>query len=147
MTVISPETIASSAESPHLRDPRKFDLGAELQEGITHHQAGRIDEAEAIYLRLLKAVPNQPNALHLLGLIETHRGNPARGVELISEALPGLEKAAQVHFDLGGALRMCGRRDDAIERFREALALKADYVEAHVALGSALGEMGNFEAA
>ncbi|MFL6726116.1 MAG: tetratricopeptide repeat-containing sulfotransferase family protein [Sphingomicrobium sp.] len=112
-----------------------------------HHQSGRIDEAEAIYLRLLKTVPNQPNALHLLGLIETHRGNPARGVELISEALPALEKAAQVHFDLGGALRMCGRRDDAIERFREALALKADYVEAHVALGSALGEMGNFEAA
>jgi tetratricopeptide (TPR) repeat protein len=136
-----------SSEPLPAGESREAALAAQLQAGIAHHQAGRIDEAEAIYRSLLKAVPLQPNALHLLGLIEVQHGRPARGVELISEALPALEKAAQVHYDLGGALRLCGRRDEAIERFREAVAIKADYVDAHIALGSALGEMGSFEAA
>lgn len=126
---------------------REAALNAELQSGVEHHKAGRIAEAEAVYRSLLKKVPHQPNALHLLGLIESQRGNPGRGVELISEALPALEKAPQIHYDLGGALRLCGRRDEAVGKFRDALAIKADYVEAHIALGSTLGEMGNFEAA
>jgi len=136
-----------SAESFTSADSSQAALNAELQAGVEHHKAGRIDDAEAIYRSLLKKVPHQPNALHLLGLIETQRGRPTRGVELISEALPALEKSPQIHLDLGGALRLSGRRDEAIEKFRDALALKADYVEAHVALGTALGEMGNFEAA
>ncbi len=122
-------------------------LRAELQAGVDHHKAGRLDEAEAAYRSMLKKVPHQPNALHLLGLIESQRGRPAHGVELISEALPALEKAPQIHYDLGGALRLCGRREEAVAKFRDALSVKADYVEAHIALGSTLGEMGNFEAA
>jgi tetratricopeptide (TPR) repeat protein len=128
-------------------ESREASLNAELQAGIEHHKAGQIDEAETIYRGLLKKVPHQPNALHLLGLIETQRGRPARGVELIGEALPALEKAPQIHLDLGSALRLCDRREEAVEKFRDALALKADYLEAHIALGSTLGEMGNFEAA
>jgi len=126
---------------------REAALNAELQAGLEHHKAGRMDEAEAAYRSLLKKVPHQANALHLLGLIESQRGRPARGVELISEALPALERSPQIHHDLGGALRLCGRREEAVAKFRDALAIKADYVEAHIALGSTLGEMGNFEAA
>ena len=147
MTDAPPKSANGSSEGRTPGAAQGNTLVAELEAGLEHHKAGRIDEAEAIYCGLLKKVPRQANALHLLGLIESQRGNPARGVELISEALPALEKAAQVHFDLGGALRLCGRREEAVEKFREAVALKADYVEAHIALGSALGEMGNFEAA
>jgi tetratricopeptide (TPR) repeat protein len=142
-----------SASSPSSSDERAASesqaeaLNAELQAGVDHHKAGRIDEAEAIYRGLLEKVPHQPNALHLLGLIETGRGRPARGVELMTEALPSLENAPQIHLDLGNALRFCGRREEAIDKFRDALALKADYIEAHIALGTTLGEMGKFEAA
>jgi tetratricopeptide (TPR) repeat protein len=147
MTAASPEAVQGPVDHPLRGTPEEAKLAADLKSGIEHHKAGRIDKAEAIYRKLLKKVPHQPNALHLLGVIEAQRGNAARGVELISDALPALEKAPQIHLDLGGALRMAGRREEAIEQFREALALRADYVEAHIALGSALGEMGNFEAA
>ena len=142
-----PHTGNGSAHSVASETSRQAALNAELQAGVEHHKAGRIKEAEAAYRSLLKKVPHQANALHLLGLIESQQGRPARGVELISEALPALEKSSQIHYDLGGALRLCGRCEEAIAKFRDALAIKADYVEAHIALGSTLGEMGNFEAA
>jgi tetratricopeptide (TPR) repeat protein len=122
-------------------------VAGELQAGVAHHQAGRLDEAEAIYRRLLEKVPHHPNALHLLGVIETQRGRPASGVELMSQALPALAKVAEFHVDLGNALRLAGKRDEAIESFRQGLELKADHVPAHVALGSVLTETGSFEAA
>ena len=147
MTGSPPHSGNGSSHSHEWGAAREAALQAELQAGIEHHKVGRIDEAEAAYRGLLKKVPHQPNALHLLGMIESQRGKPARGVELISEALPALEKAPQIHYDLGGALRLCGRREEAVQKFRDALALKADYVEAHIALGSTLAEMGNFEAA
>jgi len=147
MTGAMPGRVEGPLDHPLRGGPEEAKLAAELQAAIEHHKAGRIDKAEASYRKLLKKVPHQPNALHLLGVIEAQRGNAARGVELISQALPALEKAPQIHLDLGGALRMAGRREEAIEHFREALALRPDYLEAHVALGSALGEMGNYEAA
>ncbi len=36
---------------------------------VQHHTAGRLPEAESIYQQILQADPNQPVALHLLGVI------------------------------------------------------------------------------
>ena len=126
MTDAAPGPGPGAPEPASQKESQGGALTAELHAGIALHQAGRIDEAETVYRGLLRRVPHQPNALHLLGLIESQRGNPARGVELIGAALPALANAAQVHLDLGCALRLCGRREEAIERFREAVAIKAD---------------------
>jgi hypothetical protein len=40
-----------------------------LGEGIRHHQAGRLSEAEACYRRVLAVQPDHADALHLLGVI------------------------------------------------------------------------------
>ena len=57
---------------------RKYlsELATDLQAAVAHHHAGRMDEAEALYQKILEAAPNHPQALRLLGLIETERENP-----------------------------------------------------------------------
>jgi Flp pilus assembly protein TadD len=57
-----------------------------LHQGIAHHQAGRLAEAERCYRQVLAVEPNHPDALHLLGVIayQVKQWRPA--VELISRA-------------------------------------------------------------
>ncbi len=122
-------------------------LAADLQSALTHHQAGRLEEAESLYCKLLDAVPGYPRVLHLLGVVKTRRGQPEAGVELIGRALPALARVPEAHVDFGNALRLAGRREEAAEGYRRAIALKPDHVLAHNCLGGVLGELGRFEAA
>jgi len=40
-----------------------------LQTAMAQHQAGNLVVAESLYKQVLQSAPNQPDALHLLGLI------------------------------------------------------------------------------
>src|SRR5262249_40256539 len=53
----------------------------------------------------------------------------------------------EVHNDLGVALVVLGRIDEAIENFQQALALKPDFPEAHGGLGKALQLQGRLQEA
>ncbi len=52
-------------------DARHLEPGAALRAAIQHHQAGRLGQAEALYRQVLQAQPQNPDALHLLGVIAT----------------------------------------------------------------------------
>ena len=54
-----------------------------LQSAVTHHQAGRLQEAEALYAQALRHDPGHPDALHLTGLIAQQKGDSARAIALI----------------------------------------------------------------
>jgi tetratricopeptide (TPR) repeat protein len=122
-------------------------LATDLQAALAHHHAGRVNEAEALYRKMLEAAPNHPQALRLLGVIETERGHPARGVELIGKAFPALARFPQAHLDLGNALLRAGKLERAVESYREVIALKPDSPMAHVSLAGVLNKLGRFEAA
>ncbi|MDQ2103870.1 tetratricopeptide repeat protein [Azospirillum isscasi] len=51
------------------------------------HRAGRVPEAAALYRRILDADPNNPNALHLLGMTEWQAGQLPTCLDLIGRAL------------------------------------------------------------
>ena len=57
-----------------------------IQEALALHKAGRLSEAEPLYLKALGQDPNFYPALHLMGLIRLHQGRPG-------EALPYIERA------------------------------------------------------
>jgi tetratricopeptide (TPR) repeat protein len=144
VNIAAPYTVGGSSTDrrAHLPEPT-----ADLQAAVAHHQAGRLDEAETLYRKLLDAMPDEPRALRLLGVLETERGRPERGVELIGRAFPALAGLPEPHVDLGNAFRLAGRREEAAESYRRALALRPDYAAAHIALASVLGELGQFEVA
>lgn len=115
-----------------------IDVRAILTEGLAHHQAGRLDQAEIAYRRLLAAMPDHPDALHLLGVAEHQRGHHKDAVELIERALKHMPQFAKARNNLGNALLALGREADAAQQFEAAIAIQPNNPEALSNLGNAL---------
>ena len=98
---------------------------SKLEEALSHHQRGDLEEAERDYLEILQSEPNHPDALHLLGVVAGQRAEPARAAELIEKAI-ALDPMAAYHKNLGGALRAQGRLEAAIGSFGQSLAIEFD---------------------
>jgi Flp pilus assembly protein TadD len=109
---------------------------------LVHHQAGRIDRAEALYLQALEAQPDNADALFLLSVLQHKRGNALEAVNLLTKALAIAPNHPEACYNLGVALRDLGRLAEAAQSYREALRLRPDYPEAHNNLGVALRDLG-----
>ncbi len=105
---------------------------------VSHHQARRLEPAEAIYRAVLRRNPGDTAALHLLGVLVLDRGEPAEAIALITRSLTLRPDAAPVLGDLAGAHRAAGNPDAAVEAARRAVALDPVQPVALVQLGYAL---------
>jgi tetratricopeptide (TPR) repeat protein len=114
-----------------------------LQVGLEHHRAGRLIEAEDVYLRILKVDPRHARASHLLGLIAFQVGRLDEAVQYLNEAIQADRFHAPYHTDLGEIYRSLGRIPEAIESYRSALKLHPEMVEAQNNLGTLLQASGN----
>src|SRR5271170_7865167 len=108
-----------------------------LAMAVRHHQAGRLADAQIIYREILSQQPNQPDVLHLLGALCAQNGQADSAIELISRAIR-LKPDAIYYETLGRSLKSCGRLEDAIAAYRDALRLKPDFDNAQNNLGVAL---------
>jgi tetratricopeptide (TPR) repeat protein len=113
-----------------------------LARAIEHHRAGRLQAAEQIYRQILAVAPDQPDALHLLGVIASQAGKPEVAVQYIERAIRLRGNAADFHNNLGEAYRALGKIPEAEACYRRALELKPDFTEAHYNLGNTLAEQG-----
>ncbi len=116
-----------------------------LAVGVRHHQAGQWPEAEKIYRRALELQPDQPDALHLLGVLAIQAGRHQVATELIGRAVRLNEANPGYHANLALALQHQGRLDEALANFDRALALKPDYAEAVHHRGRVLQQLGRFD--
>lgn len=114
-----------------------------LAAAVAHHQAGRLAEAEAGYLAVLKTQPDHPDALHLLGVLAIQCGQPAAAVELIRKAIGRDRRAAAYHDNLGSALAASGKPAEAADAHAQAIRLQPDFAQARFNLGNALQAMGS----
>ena len=113
-----------------------------LQLATTHHQAGRLAESEALYRQVLTVQPQNPDALHLLGIIANQTGHPDAAIELISRAIKAKADEVTYHFALGDVYSAGGRLDKAIPCYERAQRLRPDLAETHYNLGLALQRQG-----
>ncbi len=118
-----------------------------LAQALQLHQAGRLAEAESIYRRVLALRPDDPEALHFLGLAAHQRGDDAQAVMLMERAIAREGGIATWHNNLGEVYRAQGRLDDAIRCYRRAVALAPALGAARYCLGAALLEKGDYDAA
>src|SRR5271165_3003892 len=95
----------------------------DLAGAIEHHQAGRLQEAEKGYRHVLLRQPANPDALNLLGVLAAQAGKPEAGAELIRRSIEIRPDDPSAHNNLGIALDGCGRLDEAIASWREAIRL------------------------
>ena len=126
--------------APFPPDQKTPTVEQSLSLAIQHHNAGDLSKAEGIYQKILQADPNQPVALHLLGVIAHQVGKNDIAVDLIGKALAINSDYAEAHNNLGLALKGLGKLDDAVSSCRKAVVIKPDYADAHYNLGNAFLE-------
>jgi tetratricopeptide (TPR) repeat protein len=118
-----------------------------LNTALQHHRAGRLGEAAAGYLGILKENPRHGDALHLLGVVAQQQGKLDMSIELMQEAVRGNPSIAHYHHNLGNTYLQKECPKEAAECYRQAISLKPDYHEAHHALGTALTKLEKLDAA
>jgi predicted O-linked N-acetylglucosamine transferase (SPINDLY family) len=106
------------------------DVGQQIRAALAHQRQGRLGQAEAIYRRILRQRPNEPNALHLLGLVEKQRGNCGAAMRLIERAIRARPDAAEFHANLGATHLLVGNLDEAVASFERAVELNPDFAAA-----------------
>jgi tetratricopeptide (TPR) repeat protein len=117
-------------------------LAQALQEAVALQQQGRLREAEKIYTRVLKALPDQFDALNLLGTIKAQRGQAGEAYRLITAALKVNPSAPDAWVNLGIVLHALKRDQEALESFDKALALKPGDADALHQRANALLTLG-----
>jgi len=118
-----------------------------MRDAMRLHQAGRLEDAGAIYARVLAADPHHVDALHLSGLVAYKQGRFDEAIALVTRAAARAPGNAVLAYNLGNILKDAGRRDDAIASYRRAIAHDAAHVPARNNLGVLLLEAGDSVAA
>jgi tetratricopeptide (TPR) repeat protein len=115
-----------------------------LSNALALHQAGQWAGAARLYRQVLARSPDDPEALHLLGVLHHQQGQHARAAELIGRAITLRPGDAAFHSNLAEACRALGQLERAAECYRTALRLRPQFPEALCGLGQALAGLGQF---
>jgi protein O-GlcNAc transferase len=108
----------------------QFDLTRLLQQALGFHRQGQLEQAEALYRRILAEAPRHFDAQHLLGVIAFQRRDLETAIRLIGQALQIEPNNAVAHANHAAALRDFGHSDAALSSFDRALALEPNLPEA-----------------
>jgi tetratricopeptide (TPR) repeat protein len=114
--------------APDLRSPEA--LARAVDEAADHYRQGRLDDADKICTRVLKAAPDWFDALHLAGLVKLDGGKAAAAQVLLAKALKLNPGVAPVLANYGRALSALNRDDEALVSVDKALALAPDSFDA-----------------
>lgn len=118
-----------------------------LQQAVTAHQTGQLDEAEKLYRSVLAVTPDHPDATALLGLVRGAKGAIDEAVDLIEKAIKRDQKSALFKLHLGNVLMSAKRFSEAVVAFRQAVVLQPKMPEAHYNLANALRAAGDWAGA
>ncbi len=116
-----------------------------LTQAIESHREGKLAEAEATYRNVLAADPKNADALHMLGVLASQRGNHGLALSFLGRAIALNPAPAFYHNNLGNVLFQLGRPADAALCYEESLRLDPDYAEAHGNLANTCERLGRFE--
>jgi len=118
-----------------------------LSNAVSHHQQGRLNDAERLYRRILAIDARHAGSLHMLGTLAHQVGRNDVAAQLIQAAI-GIEPAqAAYRSNLGTVLQAQGRLDEAAAAYQEALDRNPKLAEAHMNLGTVLQAQGKPERA
>ena len=119
-----------------------MNIPTELQTAIQYHESGQLQLAENRYKQILKTDPNQPDALHLLGVMAYQNGNHDEAVRLIEKAIGINSKNPFYYNNLGAVFNAQDRHTEALSSYQSALELDPHYADAHYNIGNIRRKQG-----
>jgi protein O-GlcNAc transferase len=92
----------------------------------TAHRAGRLEEAEDLYRRILAADPASFAAQHMLGVVVAQTGRSDEALALIAAALKTNPGDAGALVNYANVLSLKGRFAEAVTAYDRVLAMRSD---------------------
>ena len=121
---------------------RLFDIDIALRQACSHHQVGRLECAKAIYHQILAIEPENPDALHLLGVISHQNYNYKDGIELITRAIEIDPNQSSFFNSLANILKDSGQYQKALDAYNHAVIIDPQEELAHNNIGVLRHEQG-----
>ena len=106
-----------------------------IANGLEHQNAGRIEVARNYYLKALKASPNEPNAMHFLGVAYHQLEDNQQAEKYLKDAVELKPKDSQTHNHYGCALLALNKLTEAELAFRKSVELNSSNADALFNLG------------
>ena len=114
-----------------------------LRTAWVNFEAQRFEQAKAICQQIIKAVPVQIDAMHLLGLIALKDGDIETAVTHLSDVVKRDATKPQYLANLGFAYHEQGKLNLAIAAYQKSISIEARYLDAHYNLHAALIDAKN----
>ena len=118
----------------HQPSPTATSLNQQLQHALrlahSHFQRGNSTQAATVCHQIIQALPEQPDAWHLLGVIELQQGNIEVAIASFQHALKGRPNNPEYLGNLGFAYHEKGELDTALRHYTKALHIAPNYVNA-----------------
>ncbi len=95
-----------------------------LVQAVTAHQAGRLEEAEKLYRKILLTRPRESLAAQNLGVLLYERGDLEEAGKLARRTISINPQNPDGYINLGNILRDEAKLEEAITNFRKAIALR-----------------------
>ncbi len=114
---------------------------------MKHQAEGRLRAAGNIYRRVLRVEPENPDALHFLGVIAHKIGRADLAMELLARSIAADPARVGFRMNLGSLYLKQQQVDAAIACYRDAIALEPKSASAYAHLAAALARQGKLEEA
>jgi predicted TPR repeat methyltransferase len=108
------------------RKKLQVDVPQALEMAVQFHRQGWLEPAEEFYRAVLKLEPEEPNALHYLGVLLHQTGQSEAAVDLVGAAIERRPDWADAHNNLGNVLKELNRPEEAAAAYARAAALAPD---------------------
>ncbi len=122
-------------------------MQALLATALRHYQAGRMDLAEPLCVRILAIDVRHADALYLLGMIAYKTGRFEVAAGMIRRAIAVNGRQPSYYSNLGNALGAQGKLEEAAACFERALEIDPGHAEACFNLGNTLLEQKKLDQA
>jgi tetratricopeptide (TPR) repeat protein len=116
----------------HVR-PSDEELRVILESGFVLREAGRLDDADAVFRGALELLPDSDVPRVALGTVELQRGRFAEAQALCEEALRVRPESLYARVHRAESLLFQRRREEAEEELREVMAAEPDSPHARTA--------------
>lgn len=136
------ELLDKGADPQEEEETRELTLDEAVDVGVLLLKQKRNDDADQVFVRILRVAPEYPRALHFAGIAAHLNGRGDDAIRLLEQSLDAQPDEADWHNNFGIVLQERGHLERAIASYERAVALNPEHADAFSNLGVLLRATG-----